>query len=166
MSDLVSNENPFIPEELQGEVYHPGNDHHARIQKAVEDEIMNAIKGMDRTHIKIAEMRVEGISNRDIAKKLRKSQGTIGKIRKLPAVIRLESYLNEYKRFKNGPGLELLEKMLWRIAVDNEKKDPKESIKAIGEIAKMKAPKGGHVGGAQINIIIQHAALERGPLDG
>ena len=164
--DEITTVNDIIPKELVNDVYHPGNDPYMQVQKAVEAEIVDISMGMEPLHIEIAKMRVKGMSNKDIGKSLRKSQNTIAKIRKLPSVIRLESYLNELRRFNDGPSAEIRKAMLWRIAKDNEQKDPKEATKALAELNKMNAPKGGHTGIGTINIVVQNAALQKGSLDG
>jgi len=55
--------------------------------------------------------------------------------------------------------------MLWRIAIDNEKTDPKEATKAIAEMNRMEAEKNGKTR-PNIEIIINNEMLPRTSLDG
>lgn len=55
------------------------------------------------------------------------------------------------------------EKMLWRIAVRNEEKNPDASIKAVNSMNNMSK---GAAGGNTINIQINNEILPRGSLDG
>lgn len=154
------------PTALANSVYYPGNDPFSQVQNAVEHEIIDLSATMDRLDIEVAKCAIKGESQREIAKKFKRSQKTISCIRKKPAVIQLENYLNELRCLRDGPSAEIRKNMLWRIAVDNEKKDPKEATKAIAEFNKMAAPKGGHQNVTAIQIVVQNAALNRSVLDG
>jgi hypothetical protein len=162
-NDLI--EPRAIPPTLENSVYYPGNDPFLQVQNQVESEIVDLSLCMEPVDVEIAKRAVKGESNRAIAKAMKKAQKTVQKIRQKPAVIQLESYLNALKMLREGPGDELRKNMLWRIAVDNEKEDPKEATKALAEINKMTGPKGGAHGVSQINIVIQAEGLTRGPLD-
>jgi hypothetical protein len=54
-----------------------------------------------------------------------------------PALEQLIHYFVHLAIVQDGPNRLLRRNMLWRIAVDNEKTDPKESIKALAEMNRM-----------------------------
>lgn len=75
--------------------------------------------------------------------------------------------MNTLKVHQGGPTKDMRRNMLWRIAVDNQEDDPKESTKALSEIGKLDDPKEGGSGGGfgTINVIISSDVLKKGPLD-
>jgi hypothetical protein len=65
---------------------------------------------------------------------------------------------------QDGLPMRVRQAMLERIAIDNEKTNPKESIRAIEAINRM--TQGGGQGGGKFTVVINGVELTKGALDG
>lgn len=74
----------------------------------------------------------------------------------------LINYFIHLRILQDGLPARVRQAMLERIAIDNEKTNPKESIRAIEAINRMKAV-GGPIGG--FSVVINGVELSAGPLD-
>lgn len=154
----------FVPEVLRKSVYYSGNDESIQLEMAVKSEIMDLQKDLEPWEARAAKMFAYGSSVRTIAKEMGKRQANIAEALDKLSVMRLVHHWQHLEVLRDGPNEALRKQMLWRIAVDNERSDPKEATKALAELNKMAAPK--HKGaGNTVNIVITHANLQKGPLD-
>lgn len=155
----------YVPEALRNSVYYVGNDESVQLEMAVKAEILDLQKDLDPWEAKAAKMFAAGQSIRAIARDLNKRQGIVSEALDKVSVMKLVHHWQHLEVLRDGPNEILRKQMLWRIAVDNERKDPKEATKALAELNKMAAPKHGAVGGNTVNIVISHATLQKGALD-
>lgn len=154
----------LMPVALQNDDYYVGNDEYVVREMQVREEIIALAESMEPWEGKLAKLYASGKSLREIGKTLKKRPSDLAKAVKQLSILRLVHYWQALEVLRDGPNEILRKHMLWRIAKDNEKPDPKEAIKAVAELNKMAAPKGG--GSGTFNIIINNAVLPRGPLDG
>lgn len=163
---IITEINPELtPRDLVNDAYYIGNDHFIKQQIAVNQEIQEHIQEMEPLESKVAKLYSQGKAIGQIAKEVGKRRQAIDEIVKTMPVKHLVHLYQCLELHRDGPNEIVRKQMLWRIAVNNQEIDPKESIKALAELNKMAAPKGGTAGGA-VQIIINNAVMPRGALDG
>lgn len=155
----------FMPEALRNSSYYVGNDESVQLEMAVKAEILDLQKDMEPWEAAIAKRYAMGTSIRALAKDMNRAQREISAVLDKLSVMKLVHHWQHLEVLRDGPNEIQRKQMLWRIAVDNERKDPKEATKALAELNKMAAPKGGHASGNTVNIVITHATLQKGALD-
>jgi hypothetical protein len=156
----------LMPESLRNSVYYVANDESVQLEMAVKEEIANMNKDVYVWEAKMAKLYAEGKSVQTIAKMTRRSQRSI---KESLNSLRVQQIIHAWQHLdllQDGPNELLRRQMLWRIAVDNEKMNPKESTKALAELNKMAGVNQGHGnGGPTINLVISSDVLKRGALD-
>jgi len=164
-----------VPEDIENhpvaQQYSPLADTYIQSVRALRITITKLCAKMPPNHVKIIRMIQAGDKTKtDIAKELGVSRVTVNRVWQSQNGMRLMSLLNTLEHTVDGPNKEQRLHMLWRIAVDNEKANPKESTKALAEINRMTGvtgnDKGGGPGsGGNITIVVQNNVLASGPLD-
>jgi hypothetical protein len=159
----------MIPATLQASNYYAGNDLSVQEEYRAKQEIAEYCKTLSPMQVQAGRLIAKGYSLVVVTKELRLKYPNdklefsfIKTVADSPEVLRLVHYLIHLQIMQDGPNKEMRKQMLWRIAVDNEKCDPKESVKALAELNRMEAgnqlPNG-------FSIVINNVSLERGPLD-
>lgn len=152
----------MIPEAIRADDYYAANDQSVQQEYRIKEEIAALAQDMEPWQVQVARLYARGESQNSIAKHLKKAQESISKALKTLPVQQLTHYYVHLQIYQDGPNEALRKKMLWRIAVDNEKADPKESIKALAELNRM-VQNNRSSGG--FNIVINGVNLAKGPLD-
>lgn len=153
-----------LPEALVNDDYYVLNDRHVQQEMAVREEIAALQSEMEPWEGVFARRYAQGESIRELAKELKKTSRTLSDASNRAPVVRLIHYWQHLAVLQAGPNQLLRKQMLWRLAVDNEKVDPKEATKALAELNRMDdALKTKGLG--NIKIIINNASLKRGELD-
>ena len=152
----------MIPETIRVDDYYSANDHYVQQEWALKKEIADYASEFDPCKVEVARRNAQGEGPTLIAKNIGKSKNTVLNYLKDPALQKLIHFFVHLRIYQDGPNELLRRNMLWRIAVDNEKSDPKESTKAIAELNRMAQ---GHRGGGGFNIVINGVDLSKGPLD-
>ena len=152
-----------MPETLSNDKYYVAND--AFVKKGLE--VMEEIKALEastETHLaQLAKGLAHGRALRAVSKEIGRRLEHCKRDRDLPIVVQLISYWRHYFNLMDGPNELMRKQMLWRIAVDNERVDPKEATKALAELNRMSVQK--KTGTGVINIVINNEKLPRGSLD-
>lgn len=154
----------LMPEALRNSAYYSGNDESVQLEMAVKHEILELQKDLAPWQAEIAKRYAKGASIRALAREMNRTQREISQLLDRISVQKLVHHWQHLEVLRDGPNEIQRRHMLWRIAVDNERKDPKEATKALAELNRMAAPKQGGTGNT-INIVITHANLQRGALD-
>jgi hypothetical protein len=133
--DLAPTE--YIAPELALDEYNPENqEYHQKTRRY--KQLMVAQQAKCRAHhIEVAKQHHLGTRNGEIANNLSLSAGTVTAILKRPEVAHLVDLLRLFGGHMSGPTLDHKRHILWRITLDNEKKDPKTSLQAIDQMNKM-----------------------------
>lgn len=152
----------MIPETIRVDDYYSANDHYVQQEWRLKQEIADYAKEFLPWQVEAARRHSQGETIALIAKSMGKSKNVIGEALKEPALQKLINFFIHLRIYQDGPNELLRKNMLWRIAVDNEKTDPKEATKAIAELNRMAQ---GHRGGGGFNIVINGLDLSKGPLD-
>jgi len=157
---------PEVPDFLKRDPYHPESDPFIEQENNLKRAIVEQSEGMEPWQIETAKIYLDNKSIDQTRKIVKKRYDRVASFLKAGPAKQLVYLMELLRAHQDGPQENVRKHMLWRIANDNEKEDPKEATKAIAEINRMCAPKetGGPGGG--INIIINNPVLERGPLDG
>ena len=158
-----------LPPELLLDPEHPDNDRYfdslAHIKRAVMDAQLR-LRPMQRHAIMLHR---NGMKNKEIANKLDINPNTVSKYLNLPQAQRLMRVMDHHQHQIDGPNFEHRKAILYRIALEQEKSQPKTTITAIQEINKMSGvyqqDQGGMHAGGDINIQINGELLPRGALD-
>lgn len=153
----------MMPETLRASDYYAANDKFVQEEYKLKQEIAEYAKSLEPWEVELARLTAQGLGPTRIAKMIGKRRNTLEERVKNPAVERLVHYFVHLRIYQDGPNELLRQNMLWRIAVDNEDKDPKEAIKALSELNRMAQNKRGTGG---FNIVINGVDLQKGPLDG
>ena len=155
----------LMPDALQNDVYYVGNDRFVQQEMKVKAEILDLQQSVEPWEARLAQLYAAGTSKREIGKQLKKTGRMMANALDTLPVQTLVHHWQHLAVLRDGPNEIVRKQMLWRIAVDNEKADPKETTKALAELNRMAAPKGG-APGQTLNIIISNQVLKKGPLDG
>lgn len=130
----------------------------------VQQDILTIAEGMDPWQIEFSRRYANGEAKTKIAKDMKKADKTINKFLETTKAQLLVQYYKLLVDVESGPSEAVRKNMLYEIAVDNQKLDPKEATKAIAELNKMDSNKnqGSGVGNITINIV---DSLSKGALD-
>ena len=159
-----------LPPELLLDPDHPDNDRFfdslAHINRAVRD----AAAKLRPIQKHAALLYRQGLNYTEISKKLDVTPTSISKWMNDPTAKRFLSVMDHHQRMRDGPNFDHRKAILYRIALEQEKSQPKTTIAAIQEINKMSGvyadnASGGINAGGDINISINGDLLPRGALD-
>lgn len=162
ITDIAPN---TVPSALADDRYYVGNSECARKEMDIKAEIYELAKDMDALEVEFCRRFAVGETIKSLAKSLKKDGKYLSKLTDQAQIVRLVGYFRHLNIYMEGPNQLVRRNMLYRIAVDNEKIDPKETIKAISELNKMDQSARG-VGSGDINIVINNETMPRGALDG
>ena len=166
-AELVPHEidRDLMPECLSEDEYYVLNDHFVRQEIKVKEEITLAAQSFEPWINEFARRYAAGETINSLVKPLKKNRADLNRLLDKAPFVRLVHLWQHLNVMMQGPNEIVRKQMLWRIAVDNEKGDPKEATKAIAELNRMEQSARG-LNGNSINIIINNEVLPRGALDG
>jgi hypothetical protein len=162
LADISPNQ---VPEALTNDRYYVGNAECARKETEIKEEIYAIAKDMDPLEVEFSRRYAGGETVNALQKTLKKTRRDLNQFLETARVVRLIGYFQHLNLYMEGPNQIIRRNMLYRIAVDNEKLDPKETIKAISELNKMDQSARG-TSSSDINIVINNETMPRGNLDG
>ena len=154
----------LVTKDENDDKYLPQNSSLEKRVGRIQNDILYIAEGMDPWQIEFCRRYANGEAKTKLAKELKKADKTINKFLETTKAQLLVQYYKLLTDVESGPSEAVRKNMLYEIAVDNQKLDPKESIKAIGELNKMDSNKnqGGGMGNITINIA---DTLSKGALD-
>ncbi len=153
-----------LPEPLANDDYYVLNDHFLQKEIEVRNLIAEKAKELVPWEAEFARRYANGETINALYKAFNKTQKTLKKVTERMDFMELVHSWQHLKILQDGPNENVRKQMLWRIAVDNQKCDPKEAIKAIAEMNRMADSKRG-IGGNKIEIVINNELMPRGALD-
>lgn len=154
----------MMPDSLRANDYYAANDHFVQQEYKLKQEIAEYARALEPWEVELARLTAQGLGPTRIAKQIGKRRAILEERVKHPTIEQLVHYFLHLRIYQDGPNELLRRNMLWRIAVDNEKEDPKEAIKAVAELNRMAQDKRG--GGGGFTVVINGVDLNKGPLDG
>ena len=167
---MESHRAPYDPNSLPDAVadeYHPSADRYLQNIKEIQRAIVSQSRGMSPLAVQAVKGYHSGETYTATAAVIKKSPQWISKQVNSDEGQRLLALLAYYREAIDGPNDAQRNATLWRIAVDNEKKDAKVTISAIAELNKQanigKDALAGLTTG-DINIVINNS-LGKGVLD-
>ena len=134
--DEVPDYRLYAPDELLDHE-DPQNDRYFRRFAALNSDIALTANTMLPRHVEVARLHLRGITNVDIARRLKYTQQSVSKALQRKDVIDYIRRLQHLNRLVDGPNLALRKNMLWRIASNNEFKDPQVTLQALKELNKV-----------------------------
>ncbi len=160
----MKNKIELMTQDPSDDKYLPQNASINKRVSRVKDDIVHIAEGMDPWMVEFARRYGGGEPKTRVARDLKKADKTIKKFLDSAKGQLLVQYFKLLLDVESGPSEAVRKNMLYEIAVDNQKEDPKEATKAIAELNKMDASKQTNDTGGGINIIIVDS-LQRGALD-
>lgn len=125
--------------ELEDSVYNPANDEFRRTLESIKLQIRDLTLKMRPRQAMMVKVNMAESSYAQTARRLRTSAQTVSKVCRSPDGIRLRQLLAHHNQLVSGVSAIEREQLLWRIALNNEARNPRTSVSAIAEINKMKA---------------------------
>lgn len=153
-----------LPDPLATDDYYVLNDHFLIKEMEVRNLIADAVLELDPWESEFARRYANGETINALYKAFNKTQKTLKQVTEKPHFLQVVHLWQHLKILQDGPNELLRKQMLWRIAKDNEKTDPKEATKALVAINAMENEKRG-IGSNKIEIIINNEMMPRGALD-
>lgn len=129
-------EDELEPEYEEDDFYEPMSDRHALAVQFLEDKLMRIGYRMRGPWKETCRLHATGLSNTAVAKKQGLGLQTIGKTLRRPDCQKYLAALQARTAYLDGPTIKARIHMLWRIAQDNEKHNPRASISAVDTINK------------------------------
>ena len=156
-----------MPECLREDRYYTQNTEFRRMEGELMGEILRMSAQMEPWMGKVARLYADGASAEGIRKTLKRSQKLIRATLENIAVVQLINAYRHLDQVQDGPNELDRKMMLWQLAVDNQhrKDGAGDAIRAIAELNKMSADKGGTGGGTTLQIVINNEVLKAGVLD-
>ena len=145
--------------------YYPDNEYSKQQEFALKEQILTLTKTVEPWEAETARRFAYGETANAITKVTKKQHKLVIACLNMQAVQDLIALWQAVIVYQQGPNEMQRKNMLWRIAIDNEKLDPKETIKAIAEMNRMEDSKRG-VGHNRIEIIINNETMPSTALDG
>ena len=163
--DLTEIDSQLLPAEFLVDPYSPVGDRFYKRLNILKLKIVAASADLVRDrHIEVVKFHFVGRSRDEICELTGYGKGTVGQILKREDACRLLNLMRLLSLTESGPTEMQRKDLLWRIAVDSEKMEPRVAIAAIGEINRMEMG-GGVDGGGNLTVIVQNNVLGKGPLD-
>ena len=157
-----------LPVEMLVNPDHPSNEQFyadlAHIKRAVI-AAQNKLRPMQRHAVLLHR---QGLNNTEVAKKIDTTPVTVGKWLKSKEAVRYQAVMDHHQQMLDGPQFDHRKNILYRIALEQMKSQPKTSISAIQEINKMSGVYAENAAGGfsgDINISINGELMPRGALD-
>ena len=128
---------PVLPAECLIDAYHPDNSEFMKSVNHMKQLVVVASAKCRPRHVKAAKMHMDGKSNIQIAEAIGFKPTTVSIIIHRKEVQELIALLRHYSGLWDGPTAQHKKRILWEIAQDNQKTDPKETRGAIDLLNKM-----------------------------
>ena len=125
--------------ELEESTYNPANDEFKRVLQSIKLQIRHLSLKMRPRHAMMVKLFMDEKNYANVAERLASTPQTISKVCNSSDGIRLRQLLTHHQQLISGVSAIEREQLLWRIALNNELRNPRTSIAAISEINKMKA---------------------------
>ncbi len=155
-----------VAPQLADDIYHYANDKFVQRAVQLKHEIATSITALGKEDRYIAKEIAKGTAVREISENINRTQSFVTKHAQNLHVKDVIVLMQHYELLLDGPMEFQRKNMLWRIAVDNEKKSPKSAIDALDKLNKMNKSYAMEGNTSQpINIVINNANLPRGVLD-
>ncbi len=170
MGELINfHDDELLPPEYLLDEYHPANDEFIKNIKQLEREIMMLANTLKPAHVAMIKLCVTGVPTKDIAKQHSVTPTTVSRVINTPVAKKIKALLAHHTLAMDGPNVSQRVRMLWEIAKDNQKKQPRTAIAALETINKMTIAEyelSRQSGGNTIEITINANELPRTVLDG
>ena len=163
--NLVAYSEELLPPELLLDSNHPANDQYIKDISNVKRMIVSHSQSMHPKVVEMCKLAHVGLAHTEIAKKLGRTPGTVGRHVNSDKGQRLLALLSHLKMGIAGPNEAQRINMLWRISKENEESQPKTSISAIAEINRMTITDV-NITPTQTTIIVNQTMFPKGDLDG
>lgn len=160
----MTNSVTLITQDEKDDKYLPQNASLNKRVGRIQADILHIAEGMEPWKLEFCRRYANKEAKTKIAKDMKKADRTINKFLETAPAQMLVQYYALLIDVESGPSEAVRKNLLYEIAVDNQKLDPKESTKAIAELNKMDGDKGKGNGGGNITINIVDT-LSRGSLD-
>lgn len=144
--------------------YYPENELSARKEHELKKQIVELSKDFEPWQAKACQRYAYGEGITSVASNVKRANGVVKKWLDSYAAQQVLALWHAVQVYQQGPNEAQRRNMLWRIALDNEKEDPKEARGAIAELNRMDDAKRG-IGGNKIEIVINNELLPRTKLD-
>jgi hypothetical protein len=167
-ADELEDDGQYLPPECLIDKYHPRNDVYFSELNITKKRLASQKALMKPKAAAAVYLYISGKNNREIGEALNLGPKTIGNYIKSPDGLRLRSLIDHHQQQIDGPNADHRKGILYRITIDNEKKDPNTAIAAVKEINKMSGSyeqggSGSH--GNVFNIQINNDLMPKGALD-
>jgi hypothetical protein len=153
----------MMPQSLEHNIYYAGNDPSVQAEFRLKQEIIEHVKDMQPWQIELARRLSTGEPKTSIYKTILKDHSVADAFLRTGPGRTLVNYYVHLRILEDGLPMKVRKAMLERIAIDNEKQNPKESIRAIAELNKIALTT--QVTGG-FTVVINGVELKKGALDG
>lgn len=158
-------ERRLVPSLVADDEYYPENEYSKQKELAIKDQIIQLNGELEPWQSEVARRTAYGETPNALSKTLKKSHKLIVGCLNMHTTQQVIALWQAVIVYQQGPNEAQRKNMLWRIAIDNEKADPKEATKAINAINAMEDNKRG-IGNNKIEIVINNETMPRTALDG
>lgn len=152
------------PSAVVDDEYYPENEYARQKEIELKGQIVELAQDLKAWEVNACKLYADGESINAIAKKINRSHKVT---RELLETFKCQQIVQLWRAvliYQSGPNEMQRRNMLWRIAIDNEKGDPKEARGAIAELNRMDDARNGRTGN-KIEIVINNELLPRTKLD-
>ena len=163
--EVISFERVLTPSLVVDDIYYPDNEYSKKKECALKEQIASIAAEMEPWEVEVARRYAYGETVNALIKSLKKNSAKITACLNTHKTQEIIALWRSVIIYQQGPNEAQRKNMLWRIAIDNEKTDPKEATKAMAEMNRMEAEKNGKTR-PNIEIIINNEMLPRTSLDG
>ena len=154
-----------LPIEQHKDPNHPENADFYTSLTVIKRAIEAHMVGMRSIEVAAVKMEIRGKSHTKIAEALDVGGASVGRYVSSDSARRLKQLIRHLQQMLDGPQDEHRKNILYRIAIDNEKKRPTVTIQALDLINKMAGSYEPKESQRDINITINNELLPRGKLD-
>lgn len=126
-----------LPPEATLDKYHPNNHDFFRQCESIKRMMVAQAREMKATHVQVAKLLVKGAPHKDIAEQINVVPATVSQIKAREDVQKLIALVHHMNALYEGPTMEHRKRMLYEIALDMQRAEPKTSISAIQEMNRM-----------------------------
>lgn len=154
--------------DIELDYYHPGNHDFMIDLEHMKKAIVSQALTMKEWHHQAVRRRMAGVSNLDIAEEFGVTPAAVSNVLNGEKALRLRQLLIHHQTALEGPSTALRKRMVWEIAVDNQKVEPKTTLSAIQELNRMEGVYDDHKKqtASSNTIIINNNLFPKGKLDG
>ncbi len=153
----------LMPKTLQNSLYYAGNDQFVQAEYELKKEIASYCNEFEPWQVEFARRYSSGEPIEHIAESLKLYPKKLREFTREDGGKTLINYFVHLRILQDGLPIRVRQAMLERIAIDNEKENPKESIRAIEALNRMQQAQ---KAGGGFTVIINGVDLKKGALDG